>query len=336
MGHAQARAVSHECESRVAHPATRLTTDVHDGLWLLRGGDRGCRSRNNRSSVLAPLQHIFSSSPRQHHLNLVRLNCQQRCGPTVDEAQALIMSAQAPAPTPRVPSEDIISQKTDLCLSNAILKTGIGFSVGVVASVILFRRRAFPVWLGTGFGAGQGYTDCQRSFSPVAVPGVRVVQDGTSSGISSAPATTLERLSQRAGEALSVAKKEGSQKFGELKQSAEAAKDKANDKTSTRGPLINSALELHEAQPSGARASTGSVQDCQPCRLTGTLTLLVLGAYAFKEAHVQGAFKGQGTIRAEHAADGKTRLPRLPGLRGFALSLFGVSAWAAAAYRYSI
>ncbi|CEH12221.1 UNCHARACTERIZED [Ceraceosorus bombacis] len=130
------------------------------------------------------------------------------------------MSAQSPAPTPRVPSEDIISQKTDLCLSNAILKTGIGFSVGVVTSVILFRR----------FGAGQGYTDCQRSFSPVAVPGVRVVQDGTSSGISSAPATTLERLSQRAGEALSVAKKEGSQKFGELKQSAEAAKDKANDK----------------------------------------------------------------------------------------------------------
>lgn len=30
--------------------------------------------------------------------------------------------------------------QTDLCISNAVVKTGIGFSAGVVLSVLLFRR----------------------------------------------------------------------------------------------------------------------------------------------------------------------------------------------------
>ena len=30
--------------------------------------------------------------------------------------------------------------QTDLCISNTIVKTGIGFSAGVVLSVLLFKR----------------------------------------------------------------------------------------------------------------------------------------------------------------------------------------------------
>ncbi|GAA5972172.1 hypothetical protein JCM21900_003694 [Sporobolomyces salmonicolor] len=88
------------------------------------------------------------------------------------------------APTPATPataatpaqlkSEDLLSAKTDLCLSNAIVKAGTGLAVGVVASALLFRRRPWPVLLGLGFGAGQGYSDCERVFNPAAVPGYRI------------------------------------------------------------------------------------------------------------------------------------------------------------------
>lgn len=33
-------------------------------------------------------------------------------------------------------------KQTDLCISNAVVKTGIGFSAGVVLSVLLFRRKS--------------------------------------------------------------------------------------------------------------------------------------------------------------------------------------------------
>ncbi|GAA5821702.1 hypothetical protein JCM11251_000982 [Rhodosporidiobolus azoricus] len=80
----------------------------------------------------------------------------------------------APAPSAPVRSEDILSTKTDLCLSNGIVKAGTGLAVGIVASAILFRRRPWPVFLGLGFGIGQGYSDCERVFNPAAVPGFRV------------------------------------------------------------------------------------------------------------------------------------------------------------------
>ena len=37
-------------------------------------------------------------------------------------------------------SSSLLAPQTDLCISNAIVKTGIGFSAGVVLSVLLFRR----------------------------------------------------------------------------------------------------------------------------------------------------------------------------------------------------
>ncbi|KAM0748782.1 DUF543-domain-containing protein [Meredithblackwellia eburnea MCA 4105] len=103
------------------------------------------------------------------------------------------MSSSAPippSPTAKVASEDILSAKTDLCVSNAIVKTGIAFGVGVVSSAILFRRRQWPVFVGIGFGLGQSYSDCERVFNPAAVPGFTIA--GQTPGSSSADLTPLK------------------------------------------------------------------------------------------------------------------------------------------------
>ncbi|RLV85432.1 MICOS complex subunit MIC10 [Meyerozyma sp. JA9] len=52
----------------------------------------------------------------------------------------------------------------DVVLSNTLIKTGLGFGGGVLASVLFFRRRAFPVWLGIGFGLGRGYAEGDAIF----------------------------------------------------------------------------------------------------------------------------------------------------------------------------
>ncbi|KAL0945954.1 hypothetical protein HGRIS_012232 [Hohenbuehelia grisea] len=72
-------------------------------------------------------------------------------------------------------SEDIVGQKYDRCLADLLVKAGVGFGAGVVASVILFRRRTWPIALSTGFGAGAAYADCDRSFNPARIPGTRIV-----------------------------------------------------------------------------------------------------------------------------------------------------------------
>ncbi|KAF8958993.1 hypothetical protein BDZ97DRAFT_1840180 [Flammula alnicola] len=74
-----------------------------------------------------------------------------------------------------VPSEDILGQKYDRCLADLLVKAGIGFGAGVVASVILFRRRTWPIALSTGFGAGAAWADCDRSFNPARIPGTRII-----------------------------------------------------------------------------------------------------------------------------------------------------------------
>jgi len=32
----------------------------------------------------------------------------------------------------------------------------------------LFKRRAWPAWVGLGFGAGRGYAECDASFKSAA------------------------------------------------------------------------------------------------------------------------------------------------------------------------
>ncbi|WOO76807.1 MICOS complex subunit MIC10 [Vanrija pseudolonga] len=83
--------------------------------------------------------------------------------------------APAAAPAAPVPSEDQIARKFDNCLADLLVNAGVGFGVGVVASVILFRRRGWPVALSTGFGAGVAYSNCNYSLNPYVLPGTKIL-----------------------------------------------------------------------------------------------------------------------------------------------------------------
>ncbi|CAD1811449.1 MICOS complex subunit MIC10 [Candida parapsilosis] len=61
-------------------------------------------------------------------------------------------------------SQNLLNDKWDVVLSNALIKTGLGFGGGVLASILFFKRRQFPVWLGIGFGLGRGYAEGDAIF----------------------------------------------------------------------------------------------------------------------------------------------------------------------------
>ncbi|KAG6380222.1 hypothetical protein JVT61DRAFT_8314 [Boletus reticuloceps] len=91
--------------------------------------------------------------------------------------------------SPPTSSENIVSQKVPSLvhsprrsahfdnIADLLVKTGVGFGIGVVASVILFKRRTWPIALSSGFGMGAAYADCDRSFNPARVPGTRIISD---------------------------------------------------------------------------------------------------------------------------------------------------------------
>jgi len=73
-------------------------------------------------------------------------------------------------------SEQILNEKWDLCLSNLLIKSGIGLSVGIVASALLFKKKSWPIAMSAGFGVGVAYAECQRAFNPTVIPGVRIIK----------------------------------------------------------------------------------------------------------------------------------------------------------------
>ncbi|KAJ3075478.1 hypothetical protein HDU98_007976 [Podochytrium sp. JEL0797] len=63
-------------------------------------------------------------------------------------------------------SQEVLSRKMDQCLSNTILSTGLGVSAGILASVLFFRRKTWPIAFSTGIAVGIASNDCSRSFNP--------------------------------------------------------------------------------------------------------------------------------------------------------------------------
>ncbi|CAI4219154.1 unnamed protein product [Parascedosporium putredinis] len=57
-------------------------------------------------------------------------------------------------------SEALLNEKWDRCISNLLVKSTLGVGFGVVFSVLLFKRRAWPAFVGAGFGAGRAYEEC--------------------------------------------------------------------------------------------------------------------------------------------------------------------------------
>ncbi|EAW07512.1 MICOS complex subunit MIC10 [Aspergillus clavatus NRRL 1] len=61
-------------------------------------------------------------------------------------------------------SEALLNEKWDRAISSMIIRSGLGLSFGVVFSVLLFKRRAWPAWVGLGFGAGRAWEEADASF----------------------------------------------------------------------------------------------------------------------------------------------------------------------------
>ncbi|KAI1772463.1 hypothetical protein F4818DRAFT_172836 [Hypoxylon cercidicola] len=68
-----------------------------------------------------------------------------------------------PSTVSRPVSEALLNEKWDRCISNMLIKSTLGLGFGVVFSVLLFRRRAWPAFAGVGFGAGRAYEECNWS-----------------------------------------------------------------------------------------------------------------------------------------------------------------------------
>jgi len=69
-----------------------------------------------------------------------------------------------PSPKSKHVSEALLNEKWDRAISSFVIRSGLGFSFGVIFSVLLFKRRAWPVWLGTGFGAGRAWEEADANF----------------------------------------------------------------------------------------------------------------------------------------------------------------------------
>ncbi|CCH58289.1 hypothetical protein TBLA_0A04960 [Henningerozyma blattae CBS 6284] len=83
---------------------------------------------------------------------------QQTTTPTTTESASTAVTS----------NRSILNDKWDIVISNMLVKTTFGFGAGVLASVIFFKRRAFPVWLGVGFGLGRGYSEGDAIFRSTA------------------------------------------------------------------------------------------------------------------------------------------------------------------------
>ncbi|RKF61029.1 MICOS complex subunit mic10 [Erysiphe neolycopersici] len=74
------------------------------------------------------------------------------------------ISPLATARSSKPVSEAILNEKWDRCLSSLLVRSSLGLSFGVIFSFLLFKRRAWPAFVGLGFGAGRAYEECNNSF----------------------------------------------------------------------------------------------------------------------------------------------------------------------------
>ncbi|KAI4875973.1 hypothetical protein NFI96_015166, partial [Prochilodus magdalenae] len=65
-------------------------------------------------------------------------------------------------------SEKELGQKWDRCLADSAIKVGAGLGLGIVFSVVFFKReyiqfcRTWPIAFATGAGLGMAYSNCQN------------------------------------------------------------------------------------------------------------------------------------------------------------------------------
>ncbi|KAB8237412.1 hypothetical protein ETB97_009256 [Aspergillus alliaceus] len=77
-----------------------------------------------------------------------------------NESQPIAPVSRATKPV----SEALLNEKWDRAISSMIIRSSLGLGFGVVFSVLLFKRRAWPAWVGLGFGAGRAWEEADASF----------------------------------------------------------------------------------------------------------------------------------------------------------------------------
>lgn len=59
-------------------------------------------------------------------------------------------------------SEDLHRLAFNKFVANSVIKTGYGLGIGLLFSLTLLKRRAFPVWFGSGVGLGFALSDYNK------------------------------------------------------------------------------------------------------------------------------------------------------------------------------
>ena len=76
-----------------------------------------------------------------------------------------IENISASKPMQVTKSEDVLGEKWDKCLVDTGIKLAGGLAIGSIFSLLLFKRRPWPLVFGLGSGFGMGYQNCQIEFN---------------------------------------------------------------------------------------------------------------------------------------------------------------------------
>ncbi|KAI3637567.1 hypothetical protein MIR68_004216 [Amoeboaphelidium protococcarum] len=125
-----------------------------------------------------------------------------------------------------------VQRAYDIFIAKSIVNGGIGLGVGLVSSVLLFRRRFFPIPLALGFSLGMAYEELRRNLSLEqrlnVGPYQRVVPSGGSGGEFKAAATEQSAVVKAVMKAVQDTKQFVTSHTGEH-PSAEASVTSSND-----------------------------------------------------------------------------------------------------------
>lgn len=74
---------------------------------------------------------------------------------------------------------ELLNAQWDRAISSLIIRSSLGLSFGVVFSVLLFKRRAWPAWVGLGFGAGRAWEEADCTFMQLRSTPFLPIPEGT-------------------------------------------------------------------------------------------------------------------------------------------------------------